>query len=333
MRHYLFIVLLIPMLYGCKKEQEEQSHLHFNKPKVNGNLINFLDDSTAAYFTAQSIETTDLQSDFNAPARVVATVMTSSENPSLNLVLFDNAELTNDYTLLLQHLANIGQIEEVTIKQRTIELERIQDLQKHGAATGHDVLEAQTALALERTRLTNEKASLIEHESILKLAGFSTEVLRKAKPNSVWVISEIAENQIGKVVAGQKCLLTFSSIPNQDFTGVIEDVGDVVDNVTRLLKVRIAIINRDRRLKAGMFGTARFGLKEGKFLTIPLEALVIVQGKNYVFIQKSDLEFERRAVSIGQQAGSRIIIFDGLSAGDKVVTKGTMQLKGLSFGY
>ena len=107
----------------------------------------------------------------------------------------------------------------------------------------------------------------------------------------------------------------------------------MVDNVTRLLKLRIGITNPDRRLKAGMFGNARFGLKEGKFLTVPMEALVIVQGKNYVFVRKSKLEFERRAVSIGQQANSRVIVFDGIDEHEDVVVKGTMQLKGLSFGY
>jgi RND family efflux transporter MFP subunit len=157
--------------------------------------------------------------------------------------------------------------------------------------------------------------------------------LRKAKPNTVWVISEIAENQISKVRKGETCQTTFSSFPNEVFYGRIEDIGDVVDNVTRLLKLRIAVTNSDGRLKAGMFGSTRFGLREGKFLTVPLEALVTVQGKNYVFVRKSAREFERRAVTIGQQANNRMIVFDGILEHEEVVIRGTMQLKGLSFGY
>ena len=333
MRTTIFLFLLATVLLSCKKEKGDERHLNFIKPKVSGNLITFGDDSTAAYFTSQAIENADLKADFTVPARVVATVMASSENPSLNLILFDNPELTTDYTQLLQHLANIRQIEEVTIKQRSIELDRVLDLQKHGAATGRDVLEAQTALSMEKTNLINEKSSLIEEETMLKLGGFSTEALRKAKPNMVWVISEIADNQISKVRPGEKCELTFSSFPNEIFKGRIEDIGDVVDNVTRLLKLRISIVNPDRRLKAGMFGSTKFGLREGKFLTVPLEALVTVQGKNYVFVKKSTREFERRIVSIGQQADNRIIVFDGIVEHEQVVVKGTMQLKGLSFGY
>jgi cobalt-zinc-cadmium efflux system membrane fusion protein len=333
MRKTITFILLVALLSACKKEQGQERHLNFTKPKVAGDVITFADEQTANYFTSQAIENADLKADFAVPARVVATVMRSSENPELNLILFDNPALTTDYTQLLQHLANIKQIEDIAIKQRTIELERVLDLQKHGAATGRDVLEAQTALALERTNLINEKSSLIEEESMLKLGGFSTEALRKAKPNTVWVISEISDNEISKVKPGESCQVTFNSFPNEIFNGKIEDVGDVVDNETRLLKLRISIVNPDRRLKAGMFGSTRFGLKEGKFLTVPLDALVTVQAKSYVFVKTSATTFERRAVNTGQQAGTNIIVFDGIKEHEEVVVKGTMQLKGLSFGY
>ncbi len=327
------LFLCSTLLLSCKKENGEEHHLNFTKPKVNGTLITFFDDTTASYFATQPIESADLQAEFSVPARVVATVMASSENPGQNLILFDNPDLTSNYTLLLQHIANIRQIEDVLIKQRTIELDRMLDLQKHGAATGRDVLEAQTALAVVRTDLINQKTAMLEHETMLKLGGFSTGALRKAKSNTVWVISEIADNQISKVRPGEQCKVTFSSFPQEIFTGKIEDIGDVVDNVTRLLKLRIGIVNPSHRLKAGMFGSTRFGLKEGKFLTVPLESLVTVQGQNYVFVKKSPLEFERRTVSIGQQANNRIIVFEGIAEHEQVVIKGTMQLKGLSFGY
>ncbi len=333
MHKTLLLLLPVGILLSCSGPATEEHHLNFTKPKVSGNLITFSDDSTALFFTALPIENADLQADFSVPARVVATVMASSENPSQNLILFDNPDLTSNYTLFQQHLANIKQFEDVLIKQRTIELDRVLDLQKHGAATGRDVLQAQTELALVRTNLVNEKTSMLEHETMLKLGGFSTSALRHAKANTVWAISEIADNQISKVKPGQECKITFSSYPNEVFIGKIEDIGDVVDNVTRLLKLRIGIVNPDRRLKAGMFGTTRFGLREGKFLTIPLDALVTVQGKNYVFVKKSSTAFERRSVTTGQQTGSRIIVFDGLAENEVVVVKGTMQLKGLSFGY
>jgi multidrug efflux pump subunit AcrA (membrane-fusion protein) len=100
-----------------------------------------------------------------------------------------------------------------------------------------------------------------------------------------------------------------------------------------MVKLRITITNPNGKLKAGMFGTTKFGLSQGKFLAVPREALVTVMGKDYVFVKKSDLEFVRKAVNTGQQADGNVIIFDGITDQDMVVIKGAMQLKGLSFGY
>jgi len=328
----IWVVVLI--LVACGKK-ESQNIIQVIKPKVsdNGRLIQFSDKKTADFFTAQPIASSQVYANLTAPARVVATVVPSQENPSQHLVLFDNPELTSTYTQLLQHLANINQIQNVTIKQRKIELDRAKDLQQHGAASGREVLEAQTALALEETNLLNEKAANLEHEAKLKLGGFDPDELRKAQPKTVWSLCDLPENQLSKISKGNQCQLNFNSYPNEDFNGRIESIGDVVDFTTRMVKVRIAITNPNEKLKAGMFGTAKFGLDQGKFLAVPKDAMITVMGKDYVFVKNSDLDFERKQVNAGQQANGNVIIFNGLTDQDKVVVKGAMQLKGLSFGY
>ncbi len=333
MRKIVTLYSLMIILLSCKKDNDQVAHLKFKKPKVSGNLIIFQDDSTASKFTSQSIESGDLLADFSAPARIVATVIASTETPGQNLILFDNPVLTSNYTLLLQYIANIKQIENVVIKQRAIELDRLLEMQAHGSATGKDVLSAQTALAQEHVKLANEKVGLLKHETMLRLSGFSTRTLRNARAGRVWVISEIPDNQISNVKPGEQCQITFSSFSNETFKGKIEDIGSVLDNVTRLIKLRIEIVNPDRRLKAGMFGSTRFSLGAGRFLSVPLEALITIQGKPYVFVKKSDLIFECRAVSLGQQANNRMVVFNGLKENEMVVLKGTEQLKGLVFGY
>jgi cobalt-zinc-cadmium efflux system membrane fusion protein len=331
----LILLIALSLLAACGKKDEHLNTVVVIKPKVseNGKSIIFSDKKSADFFAVHDVETSRLVANLNAPARVVATVVPSQENPNQNLVLFDNPDLTSTYTQLLQHLANINQIQNVTIKQRKIELDRAKDLQQHGAATGREVLEAQTALALEETNLINEKAANLEHEAKLKLGGFNPDALRLAKPKTVWVICDLPENQLDKISEGNKCVVNFTSFPNEPFAGVIENIGDIVDHVTRMVKLRIMITNPNGKLKAGMFGNAKFGLDQGKFIAVPKEALITVMGKDYVFIKKSDLEFERKAVNTGQQADGNVIIFEGITDKDLVVIRGAMQLKGLSFGY
>ncbi len=330
----LTIFLVVLMLVACGKK-DNPILMAVVKPKVtdNGRLIQFSDKATSDFFVTQSVASSEQLASLIAPARVVATVIPSQENSSQNLVLFDNPELTSSYTQLLQHLANINQIQNVTIKQRKIELDRAKDLQQHGAASGREVLEAQTALALEETNLINEKAANLEHEAKLKLGGFDPDALRKAPAKTVWSLCDLPENQLSKINVGNKCLFTFNSFPNENFNGKIESIGDVVDFTTRMVKVRIVVINPNGKLKAGMFGTAKFGLDQGKFLSVPKESLITVMGKDYVFVKNGEMEFERKPVNTGQQAGGNVIIFGGITEKDNVVVKGAMQLKGLSFGY
>ena len=327
-------IILLLVLTACKKEHGPALKVS-TRPEVsnNGAHIVFPDSTTASWFATRPAEISNLHADFSAPARIVATVVPSGENANQNLVLFDNPELTSNYTQFVTHLSNIRQIENVTIRQRKIELERALDLQKHGAATGREVLEAQTALALEQTNLLNEKVAMTEHEAKLKLGGFDAEDLMKANTNTVWVISDIPENQVSKINSGEPAIISLTSFPEEVFRGKVDDIGDVVDNITRMVKLRIGITNRDRRLKAGMFGTAHFGITEGKFLAVPRESLITVQGHNYVFVKTSPFEFFRKEVTVGQQVDNGIIVFDGIAVNDRVVVTGAMQMKGISFGY
>jgi multidrug efflux pump subunit AcrA (membrane-fusion protein) len=329
-------LLIISTLLSCGSKDKSLIVKPAEKAKVSrgGLIITFpADTATTNFFKTEKIDISNLKAEYSAPAKVAATIVKSEENTSTNLVLFDNPDLTANYTSFIQHRININQIQNVNIRQKTIELERFKDLAANGAATQRDVLDAQTALSMENTNLQNEKAAITEHEAKLKLSGFNPEALINAKTGYVWLICDVPESQINKLKLGNSCFVRFASFPDETFTGKIEAFGDVVDNLTRMIKMRISLYNDDGRMKAGMFAVVSFGVSEGDLLSVPGSAIVTVQGKNYVFIRNSDTEFERREVMSGQQINDRIIIYSGLKTGDKVVTHGAMQLKGLSFGF
>ncbi|MHA4740152.1 efflux RND transporter periplasmic adaptor subunit [Dyadobacter sp. MSC1_007] len=323
------------LLAGCKNKESQKAVVDNSTPTVNaaGTKITFPEAESGRFFQTEKISTTSLMADITAPAKVSATVVRSGEGASGNIVLFDNPELSGNYTQLLQHLTMINQIQNINIRQRKTELSRIKDLQEHGAATGKDLLESQTALAMEETNLINERSAIIEHETKLKAGGFEPRQLRSARPGTAYIICDVPESEINKVKKGSKCMIQFTAFPNENFNGTIDDIADMVDQTTRMIKLRVSINNSAGKLKAGMFGTVAFGLSEGRNLSINKDALITIQGKNYVFVKIGSKDFERREVNTGDQIGDRIIAYNGLKNGDNVVTKGVMQLKGLSFGY
>ncbi|AUD04726.1 efflux RND transporter periplasmic adaptor subunit [Spirosoma pollinicola] len=319
MRFSLLIVLTL-LMAACK-EKPKPVVTSIPRPTISadGGRITFPDSVMMRAFTTQQAHSGDIHTDFAAPGHVAAMVLRSVENPAERLVLFDDSGLSDNYTAILQHRINI--------QTERGNLERVKDLQAHGAASGKEVIEAQTQLA-------NEEAAIISDEATLKLAGFDPEALRTARPNTILVVCEIPENQFGSIRKGIACTLNFTAFPNERFAGRIDNVNDYVDNTTRQIKLRISVANPDGRLKAGMFATAEFGIKEeGKFITVSRDAIVTVQGRDYVFIQTAPQVIERRAVQLGQQRADRVVVQNGLAQNDRVVTANVLQLKGLSFGY
>ncbi|MCF2446528.1 efflux RND transporter periplasmic adaptor subunit [Dyadobacter sp. CY345] len=323
------------ILFSCEKKAEKAEKVENIEPTIteNGAKIEFPKAESVKFFQTETIGSSSLTADITAPATVSATVVRSNEGASQNIVLFQNPDLAGSYTQLIQHLITINQIQNVNIKQRKIELSRVQDLQQHGAATGKDLLDAQTAMSMEQTNLSNERAALIEHETKLKEGGFQADLLRKAKAGTAYITCDIPENAISKIKNGSQCTVQFTAFPNDKFTGIIDNVADMVDPTTRMVKLRVSMNNADGKLKAGMFGTVGFGVSEGKNISVNKDALITIQGKSYVFVKNGANCFQRKEVNIGDQVGDRIIVFSGLDNGDSVAIKGVMQLKGLSFGY
>lgn len=328
-----FYILFFVLLLACTRGEEQRVEV-IHQPIVteNGNRIDFHDTFSADFFTTARIDQNPAQAPFVAPGKVGAGVFPSS-GASQNIILFDNPELSSTYTQLIQSGINVQQLRDVVIKQRELELERVKDLRQHGSATGQELLEAESALSAERSNLANEMAGMVEYETLLQSAGFDPQQLRNAKAGVVYVISSIPENLISKIEKGTKATVVFSAYPGEEYTGVVEGVGDIVDNLSRMVKLRIRVANDSGKLKAGMFATVSFNLEKGEFGSIDKNALVTVQGRNYVFVKTGEKSFERREVNIGQEIGDKIIILNSLNDTDEVAVKGVLQLKGLSFGY
>ncbi|GAB3023265.1 efflux RND transporter periplasmic adaptor subunit [Spirosoma pulveris] len=314
------LVLLALLTIACKDKPKPVVTAP-PRPTIStdGSRISFPDSVMMRAFTTQPARSGAIHTDFSAPGHVAAMVVRSGENPAERLVLFDDPGLSDNYTAILQHRINI--------QTERGNLERVKDLQAHGAASGKEVIEAQTQLA-------NEEAAIISDEATLKLAGFDPEALRTARPNTILVVCEIPENQFGSIRRGLNCTLNFTAFPNERFAGRIDNVNDYVDNTTRQIKLRISVANPDGRLKAGMFATAEFGIKEaGQYITVTRDAIVTVQGRDYVFVRTAPQVIERRPVELGQQREDRVVVQNGLKESDQVVTANVLQLKGLSFGY
>lgn len=332
----LFYTLISVLLISCQSKEEKKQTADYVLPQVSedSKTITFKDDKNFSSFQTEKIEPKSSSTTLKVPAKIAANVSAMESGSSERIILFEDQDLSQNYTEFIQHKIKASQLENVSIKQKEKELKRLKDLKEYGSSTGKEILEAETDLAAEQSELANEKAGLLENQVQLRAGGFIAEDLQEAKPGTAYLISEIPENQIGNIIEeGAKSAVVFNAFPNDTISGQIKGITDRVDSSTRMMKVRIQIDNDNNRYKTGMYAHALFDIEQSDFLSVNQHALITIQGKHYVFIKKPDNTFKRRQIFAGPLMGDRIIVYDGLEEGEEVAVSGVMQLKGLSFGY
>lgn len=80
----------------------------------------------------------------------------------------------------------------------------------------------------------------------------------------VWLLLDLYEADLPWIAPFQAVELTARSLPGEKFQGEIAFVDPLVDDSTRTIKVRVGVDNPERRLKPGMFVTARIGVSLGE---------------------------------------------------------------------
>jgi membrane fusion protein, heavy metal efflux system len=146
--------------------------------------------------------------------------------------------------------------------------------------------------------------------------------------DTVWVEAPIFERDLNRLAGNVSATFTTPAYPDQEFKGVVLDVGAVIDEQTRAAKVIFQLPNGGRALRLGMQANVR--LDAGEQVTammIPKEAVLEHEGKKIVYVLLSGEEFERREVTVGDEMGNKVAVLTGVNKGERVVTQGAYQLK------
>jgi len=152
-------------------------------------------------------------------------------------------------------------------------------------------------------------------------------------PAKLWLQVDVAEADLPSLEPGQKLQVHAKAFPEKVFEGTVEKIGDAMDPATRTVRVRGAVANPDKLLKAEMYVTvdvARAADKLGAAgVEIPASAVFTVDNQNYLFTETAANHFKRQTVKIGTEADGKVPVFEGVSAGQKVVTEGALLLQSI----
>ena len=104
--------------------------------------------------------------------------------------------------------------------------------------------------------------------------------------------------------------------------------GGVVDPQSRTVPLVFELPNPGRALRAGMYARVRVFTGEArKVLAIPATAVVDDGKQEVAYVLASGEAFERRPLRLGARDGDLVEVVDGLSPGDRVVSRGAWQVR------
>lgn len=169
----------------------------------------------------------------------------------------------------------------------------------------------------------------MKHVSVGDVIAAGNPVFSVLDLDPVKIRVAIPESEVGKIRVGAAAAVTIPSLAGQNYKGTLEALGVSADPVSRTYTAKIAVANRDHRLRDGMVSEARiYGTGQVNALTVPGDAIVRdARGITnvYVYYPARHKSFARR-VEIGDFFGSEVAIRSGLTPNDQVVIVGQQNL-------
>jgi RND family efflux transporter, MFP subunit len=197
---------------------------------------------------------------------------------------------------------------------------------------------------LERTRRVSDRvARYADASGVVVMLGVSegayvmpsTQIMRLANPQTVWVLVEVDESQAALLHAGQKADATFDAFPGQSWQGVVDYVYPALNAMTRTVKARLRFDNPNLRLQPNMYAHVTIEAaaqhdeatppsRSGVY--IPNLALIRTGNSQRVIVALGNGRFDVCPVEAGLTSGDQVNILRGLRVGQRVVTSAQFLL-------
>jgi cobalt-zinc-cadmium efflux system membrane fusion protein len=251
---------------------------------------------------------------------------------------------------------------DLKLAERT--LTRLRELYAHGAAAQKDVeaaedahaqADTERARALARIAAYGATADALDEMFVLRSPVAGTVVDKNINPGQeiradqmlgnmveitaplfvisdparLWIQIDATEVDLPHLQPGREFTFRSRGFPDRTFPGRIEKISQFIDPNTRTIKVRGAVDNSAGLLKAEMYVSVSLPDGAATKLSVPAAAVFLKGDKHFVFVREKPGQFVRHEVGIGSEEAGRVLILNGLQAGQQVVTDGCVLLQEL----
>lgn len=190
----------------------------------------------------------------------------------------------------------------------------------------------QLSYATIRSPINGMTGNLLVYEGNLVKANDTTPLVTITQATPIYVTFAVPEGELARVNRARASgpVRVEAALPSDEahpLAGVLTFVDNAVDTTTGTIRLKATFENPERRLWPGQFVkvTLTTGV-EANALVVPSQAVQTGQDGPYVYVVKDDLTVEPRAVKPGPGVEGVVMITNGLSAGERVVTDGHLRL-------
>jgi multidrug efflux system membrane fusion protein len=232
---------------------------------------------------------------------------------------------------------------ELALRKAERDYERAENLLRDSVVTLERFQDAGTALEVARSNASIAKFNL-QYSSIhapsdgkiLKRIAAENEIIAPGHPvflfaatGGDWVVrANLTDRDVVRVDMGDTAHLRFDAYPGEIFTGAISEIGTAADPYTGTFEIEIRMDKAPGMLVSGLIAKVDiYPAYREKHVVIPVEALVDGTGKTGYVMVLVDGQPERRKIQIRAFTDHGIVVQQGLSPGDELITEGAQYLR------
>ena len=249
-----------------------------------------------------------------------------------------------DFVSKGQILAEIDRMQleqaELKLKNDERELERCRQLLNEGGLSQSDFDSMELAFKVSKTSYDNLVENTIlrspvsgvitaRNYDVGDMYSMSSPVYTVQQITPVKLLVAVSETDYTRISKGDKCVITADALPGESFKGSVVRIYPVMDPSSHTFNVEVQVPNANARLRPGMYARVSLNMGDTESIVIPDAAIVKQQGSGQrtVFVLKDDDTAEVRLVTLGKFFDGQYEVLEGLSEGDRVVSKGQASLR------
>jgi cobalt-zinc-cadmium efflux system membrane fusion protein len=151
-------------------------------------------------------------------------------------------------------------------------------------------------------------------------------LLELGDPTQLLVVAQVAESDLHRVTQGLEAEVELPALSAR-LPARLESFSPRVDPESRRAQLYLTLAGRAEGVRAGMLAQVALRVAAVDGISVPVTAVLIKEGKRrVVYVEDADGAFRAREVQTGRNRDGRVVILQGLKAGERVVVRGALLL-------